>query len=125
VGQYLSEYPQPPWVIGKTETWSSYDWSVSPSPDADRPNLGPITYLGAAGVALISVESDESSPVHVVQVLGEDPARLGPFSDLDFYMRRRRGEGLSLALPELPVPDEFKQVFQDWAEGKVNFTAPD
>jgi hypothetical protein len=73
-------------------------------------------------VALISVESDESSPV---QVLGEDPARLGPFSHLDFYMRRRRREGLSLALPELPVPDEFKQVFRDWAEGKVNFTAPD
>jgi len=78
--------------------------------------------LVAAGVGPISVESPGSSPV---QVLAEDPAQLGPFSDLDFYMRRRR-EGPSLALlPELPVPDEFKQVFRDWAEGKVNFTAPD
>jgi len=24
----------------------------------------------------------------------------------------------------LPVPEEFKQVFRDWAEGKVNFIGP-
>jgi hypothetical protein len=41
VGQYLREHPQPPWIIGKAATWSSYDWSESPSPDADRPILSP------------------------------------------------------------------------------------
>ena len=33
-----------------------------------------------------------------------------------------QGEEPGRLLPDLPVPDEFKQVFRDWAEGKVNFT---
>jgi hypothetical protein len=29
-----------------------------------------------------------------------------------------------VSLPELPVPEKFKPLFRDWAEGRVNFTAP-
>jgi hypothetical protein len=32
-------------------------------------------------------------------------------------MRDQNGE-----LPDLPVPAEFKQMFRDWAEGRVDFT---
>ena len=37
-------------------------------------------------------------------------------------MAHRNAPGSKIPLPDLPVPEEFKQVFRDWAEGKVNFT---
>jgi hypothetical protein len=67
----------------------------------------------------MSAESDKSRPT---QILNGDASRLGPFSGLYTYMEHRHGD-LGRPLPELPVPDEFKQVFRDWAEGRVSFTA--
>jgi hypothetical protein len=34
-----------------------------------------------------------------------------------------RGDEVQAALPNLMVPEQFKQTFRDWAEGRVNFTA--
>jgi len=123
VGQYFIDHPQPPWIAGETVSWSEYYWEPNPRWDKrKRPeSLDPVIYLGAAGVLLISDESDKSRPP--ADVLGGDASRLGAFSDLYAYMERRRGKR-GQPLPELPVPDEFKQLFRDWAESQVNFTAP-
>lgn len=48
---------------------------------------------------------------------------LGQFSALNPYIKSRNAKESSTPLPDLPVPDEFKQVFHDWAERKVNFVA--
>lgn len=90
------------------------------SDDIKRSDLDPLTYLGAAGVFLMMAEIDESWSADVVD---GTTSQLGPFSDLCAYVERRQGKPGG-PLPELPVPDEFKQLFRDWAEGKVDFTAP-
>jgi hypothetical protein len=117
-GRYLSNNPQPSWINGSTERWSTFTWSELIDKSAEPSDLGSLAYLGGAAVLLMSAESDKSRPA---QVLNGDPSRLGPFIDLYAYLEHRHGD-LSRALPELPVPDEFKQVFRDWAEGRVNFT---
>jgi hypothetical protein len=76
-------------------------------------------------VALISVEGNEDWSSGILAL---DPEKLGPFSDLQIYIMHRQQGGRGIQLPELPVPvpvpEEFKQVFRDWAEGKVNFVGP-
>lgn len=61
--------------------------------------------------------------IHTPTVHLDDPAMFGPFSPVEQYCARRIN-GSADPIPDLPVPDEFRQVFRDWAEGKVNFTAP-
>jgi hypothetical protein len=68
---------------------------------------------------LIAAESDNS---RLEDVLAHDPSALGPFSELYAHMEHRHRE-VRRPLPELPMPDEFKDIFRDWAECKVNFTA--
>jgi len=79
-------------------------------------------YLGAAATLLLSAESDPTPPAHPLE---GDPSRLGPFHELYAYMERRLKPGPGRPLPDLPVPDAFKQTFGDWAEGQVNFTTLD
>jgi hypothetical protein len=52
-----------------------------------------------------------------------DPQELGPLRDLHDYIKCRSGPAPGRPLPDLPVPEEFKQIFRDWAEGRVNFIA--
>jgi hypothetical protein len=118
-GRYFSNNPGLPWIVGKTDGLRGYEWRTQVSHDVKRSDLDPVTYLGGAGVALMAAEADGSRPA---DVLANDPSLLGPFSDLYAYMEHRHGE-VSWPLPELPMPDEFKEVFRDWAECKVNFTA--
>ena len=54
----------------------------------------------------------------------DDPSRRGPFHELYAYMERRLNPSLDRPLPDLPAPGPFKQVFREWAEGRVNFTEP-
>ena len=44
--------------------------------------------------------------------------------DFHLYAAHRMHPEQRQSLPKLPVPDKFKQMFLDWAEGKVNFTGP-
>jgi hypothetical protein len=83
--------------------------------------LDPFTYLGGAAVFLMSAELDRTIPSHELE---SDPTRLGSFSDLYLYVEFRQAPESALLLPDLPVPEEFRQVFRDWAEGKVNFVGP-
>lgn len=80
VGRYFRDHTQPPWIAGEIVSWSDYYWEPDPSFVRRPESLDPVTYLGAAGVLLISAESDRSRPP--AGVLGGDAPRLGPFSDL-------------------------------------------
>jgi hypothetical protein len=118
-GRYLLNNPEPPWIVGKVAGLVAYDWEAPANQDIKRSDLDPVTYLGGAGIALIAAESDDARPA---DVLKHDPSQLGPFTDLYAYMEHRHGE-ISRPLPELPMPDKFKELFHDWADGKVSFTA--
>jgi hypothetical protein len=50
---------------------------------------------------------------------------LGPLEHIVPYLARRNSRDRDTALPDLLVPDEFKQIFRDWADGRVSVTAPD
>jgi hypothetical protein len=118
VGRYLVINPQFPWTTGSARRWSEFTWNKV-STTSERPHsLDPLTYLGGAAVFLMSAELDRTVPSHKLE---NDPTRLGPFNDLYPYVEFRHAPESALPLPDLPVPEEFKQVFRDWAEGKVNF----
>jgi hypothetical protein len=85
-------------------------------------SVTPVAFLGAAAIALMTTEATLAK---TVSRLKDEPSRgLGSFSVLYAYMERRNASGPRTPLPHLPVPEEFKQVFLDWAEGKVNFIGP-
>jgi hypothetical protein len=119
-GKYLHSNPRPPWARGPIAKWSVYTWEAAPAADT-LSQITPMAYLGAAGALLMSAELDTTLPS---EELNGAPSRLGYFKDLYHYIERRHTSDSPPPLPELPVPHEFKQVFRDWAEGKMNFTAP-
>ncbi len=114
VGAYLLDHPGPP-QLGMT----AFDVStalalVEETPgvlDRKPPLLSQEAYLGAA-VLLLVIE--ETQPRRT-----EADRRLGPLHDLAPYLTRRRGSGRRTELPSLMVPEEFRQFFRDWAEGRV------
>jgi hypothetical protein len=116
VGQYISDNPVVPWVTG-IEVNMIYGWSDNE--DRKLPQLDLITNLGGLALSLIMIEAgiarDQANYL-------KEETWLGPFSAAQPYAVRRLGLEVIESLPELPVPDQFKQVFLDWAEGKVNFT---
>jgi hypothetical protein len=122
VGRYLTSHPQLPWITGKPSPWSGLAWNAIsdlPAPQA----VDEFAYLGGAAILLISAESGSSE----ISDLRANASRLGPFIQLNSYMTRRFMQMKGRTLPCLPVPEAFKQVFQDWAERKINFigTTPD
>ena len=120
VGNYLLSHPKPPWTRGPVEPFGPQSLRGSTNGSA-KSSFAEVAYLGGAAILLMSVERDEewlsSQP-------GASPSALGRFSDLYWYIESRKtGTPDPRQLAALPVPDEFKQVFQDWAAGKVNFIA--
>jgi NACHT domain len=122
VGEFFSGHPQPPWVIRSGPGWWQYFWNGQEHSAVSLSAIDPMTYLGVAGIVLIFAEFNEHRGPMPSRP-DDDPSRLGPFRDLYAYIDHRQGARTD-PLPELPLPDEFKQVFRDWAEGTVNFTAP-
>ena len=119
VGRHLTGILQPPWIDRATDYWDSYQWT-EPASQADRSSpIDPTAYLGGAAILLILVET---SNARAPDALGSDPSSLGRFSDLYWYIESRQtGSPDSQQLPYLPVPEEFKLLFRDWAARKVNF----
>jgi hypothetical protein len=119
-GEYLIDHPGPPWLHGMMDDFDYYDVpddNDEPFERAARPApLSQTAYLGAVAVLVIMKETLESAK--------RIERRLGPLRDIAPYLTRRQGLGRRTKLPSLPVPEQFKQMFRDWAEGKVNFTAP-
>ncbi len=120
-GQYLLRHKHLPLVDVTAYRWSLVHWNQPSAASEATSHLEPTAYLGGAAAMLISAEGDTSLPSKVFE---GNPSQLGPFTDLYWYIERRLTRETTLALPDLPVPEEFKQVFRDWAEGKVNFVGP-
>ena len=122
IGDYLRENPQVPWA-----STSGRDDGYIHSLRQINTVIGLIddAYLGCVAIEAILVEADErimSLPPKIDEEVTMDyPAAI---RDFGIYATQRIHSEHTQSLPELPVPDGFKQVFRDWAEGKVNFTAP-
>jgi NACHT domain len=117
-GEYLIDHPAPPWLHGTVSGENLVISEENDRPGSRTARPGPLTrvaYLGAAAILLIQEESRQP-PAYTGR-------RLGPLRHIAPYLAHRQGFNHS-ELPTLLVPDEFKQTFQDWAEGRVNFTAP-
>ena len=76
--------------------------------------LDETAYLGAAAALLISIENTET------KMLPSEP-QLGPLRELHPYIEHRCGNSHG-ELPELPIPDGFRQIFYAWAANKLGFT---
>jgi hypothetical protein len=125
VGQYLTRNPQLPWVTTTVDAWHPIDWGTGERTAKESEQIDPVTYFGAAAIALIMAEIDPKSATAILT--NRDPQmrmELGTFKALETYIKHRQARKSGQSLPELPVPEEFKQVFRDWAEGKVNFVGP-
>lgn len=83
------------------------------------PRLDPTPYLGAA-VTLCSVA--EQDYLTTTEVLGPFLENLGTLDGMFPYIKCRMGKESPSALPDLPVPQDFTQVFRDWARNKVTFS---
>lgn len=120
VGRSMMEHPTPPWVVDQEDLSDAVFWIPRKKSAAAQLHLSPAAYLGAAGALLISIEA-------VMKRRGvfsiADPQELGLLRDLRDYVVCRGDPASSRSLPDLPVPEEFTQVFRDWAEGTVDFTA--
>jgi NACHT domain len=115
LGAYLLDHREPPWL-----STTSFDVSTAlvmseetpGAPVRKPPPLSQAAFLGAA-VLLLAIEEAQFPRTGAGR-------RLGPLRDLAPYLTRRRGTGRRTELPGLMVPEEFRQFFRDWAEGRVS-----
>jgi hypothetical protein len=119
LGRYLDDHRLPPWVTGAVRVWPGYFTSSHRNGDQpDRP-LDPLVYLGAAVSLLIAAEAASERTPHP-----EGPRWFGPLSGLHAYILRRWELPTDEELRDLPVPDNFRPVFRDWAARRVDFVSP-
>jgi hypothetical protein len=122
IGDYLRARRGKRWFHGRAAvSWLTEDVSAAYKPDAGTlPGwVSQTACLGAVGLVSILAECRE-------EMFGDCDPGLGPVPELYPYLARRLDpSGAVWELPELPVPEEFRQTFRDWAEGRVNFTAPE
>ena len=117
VGRYLQDNPEAPWLRGGIGWFDEIvDNDELPEPANKSAQFNPATYLGAAAILSILTEHGRTA------ILLRHPLKIGPLCNLVPYLSRRRGVGRLTKISDLPVPDDFKQTFRDWAEGRVNFS---
>ena len=116
LGKHIVDNPATPWAAGITINMT-YDWAGSG--DNNWPQFDLITNLGGFALSLILIEAGITS--FGAHRFGKNNW-LGPLNAVQPYAARRFRVGPTKSISELPVPEQFKQVFWDWAEGKVNFT---
>jgi hypothetical protein len=116
-GSYLMDHHEPPWLRGGLG-YSIWVQVLTEDPDAAAP--APLSRAACLGVAAI---------LPIMLEAGLIPAgtefKLGPLDPVVPYLECREGRAPGTALPDLPVPDEFRQTLRDWADGRVSVTAPD
>jgi hypothetical protein len=115
IGGFLNDHPQLPWHVGGRITLVDYGDKSIPS-SLKPPSI--IANLGA--IALLSIISERNSTDDSEIPLNRKG--LGPLKDFLPYIVQRSGENSGGSLPDLPVPEAFKQIFRDWAEGIIDFT---
>jgi len=113
VGEHLRDHPELP------RAEAPMTWIADINPEASAPAVparepGPLdatACLGGAAILAIRVEGGDMA------IRDRDPPCLGRLSSIVPYLQRRFGGDPDSELPDLPVPEEFRQVFRDWAEG--------
>jgi NACHT domain len=122
IGRHLQRNP-PPWAHTSN---SSTVTILEPLAHmgAPLPPLDAEACLGLAAVMCMSSELAESEARSRwelgVGMSSEAPTEL---SELIAGYISQRSNGVTTKLPVLPIPTEFRQLFQDWAERRVNFVA--
>lgn len=119
MGHWLARNPRLPWADGPGESWATWAWMDDEYMSPVQPSkLDELAFLGGTATLLISAEGHGSTPSSDL----DSPDRFGAFRDLYWYIETRKtGTPEPQQLPDLPVPDEFKELFRDWAGNKVNF----
>ncbi|WP_369269420.1 NACHT domain-containing NTPase [Streptomyces sp. R11] len=117
VGAWLVHHPEPPWTDHADDV-SAFLVTIARSLSVREgpciPDLTPESHLGASAMLLTSLEASREPPIE--QLVPE----LGPLADLAAYIRARYGDDRA-HLPDLPVPDRFRDVLRGWARREVNF----
>ena len=118
IGQHICNYRELPWIS------APIDWrpihrndEVQEKPLVESESFDSIAYLGAAAILSILIENERDV------ILDYDSHQFGPLAHLFPYFELRKTGSSVIPLPELPIPDQFRQTFRDWAEGRVDFTA--
>ena len=116
-GSYLLDHREVPWLeVTGADADNLLDSEPLPGAlDRKPPPLSQAAYLGAAALLLVMEERR--------LLTTQAGRRLGRLRGLAPYLSRRRGRGRRAELPSLLVPDEFQQVFRDWAEGRIDVTS--
>jgi hypothetical protein len=120
IGRYLLESPALPLVhiASRTRMKVKSDFIKLLRSTERFPILDEVACLGFAAVVCVTDElkqEDDRRASSSGPELSTGTERLL----YRYLIRRRTGSGN--ALPELPVPPPFRQVFLDWAEGRVDF----
>lgn len=116
LGRYFADHPQPPWIRGAVHVWPGYFISRYRGGGQPGKLLEPMVYLGAAASLLVAAEAASERTLHP-----EGDRWFGPLSGLYAYILRRWGLATDEELHDLPVPDNFRPVFRDWAARRVDF----
>jgi len=119
IGCYLLSHPESPWGVRPRKTpadlggvrMGSYD------PQLVDPwtSMGELSFLGIAAVAFATAEMSHDQ---VKMMLAEHPTDRSP-GLLRIYLAGRLASADDL--PDLPVPDQFRTLFRDWAARRVSF----
>jgi hypothetical protein len=119
-GEYLIGHPEPPWLEYSQSAWDDI-YSILDDRIFFTGRAAPLNqaaYLGAAAMLLI-LEEIRPGRAYLAK------RRLGPLRHLAPYLTCRQGLGKRTELPDLMVPDQFRQTFRGWAEGRFDFTVQD
>ena len=122
IGRHVLSHPTLPWVrtgrdahaaIRADAFTGTVDRTTKTSASA-LSLLDEVAYLGAATTRCIFFEISRMAESHIPP---DPPADV---NILDRYLATRRTRAKE-GLPDLPVPEQFRQVFRGWAEGRVDF----
>lgn len=120
VGRHLFGHPQPPWLVrGSLRADDQQLAGLLELLSAPRVALSLEAYLGLAAIACILTELEQEQIAALIEVQ-RDLFAMGTLSGLAPYIERRWGYASSSPLAGLPVPPEFRPVFRDWAERRVD-----
>jgi hypothetical protein len=119
IGRYLADHNSLPWIKGSPLA-GVFSWDDA-LPDEDL-------YRLVEQIRLTAVDETESLGMAASACMGyELIGRRGRFdaptadSSMLFRYIANRIIPADYELEDLPVPDEFKKVFRDWATGRINF----
>jgi hypothetical protein len=118
VGRHLSGQA-PPWLAqDPSHAEEGGLVALLNDPTAAQP-ADPMAYLGAAAIAFMTAELEQAA---APPEDGDWPP--GPYGALHPYIAARWGRRPASGLPGLPVPDEFGDLFRDWAGHRVDLVGP-